>query len=122
MPYKIDFFENEVVEWSLTDESATGERVVDYTPTFYVGLGEGDDESLSDARDVVKQFPTVARTQFETWRPGFRHAPERVLRVDCTDIVAVTRLARWVHEWGDPGEYRCFNVDFSSLYPNIICE
>ncbi len=36
-----------------------------------------------------------------------------MLRVDVSDIEEVSRMARWVHEWGDPGEYRCYNVDFS---------
>jgi DNA polymerase I len=113
MAYKIDFFDDAVVEWSLTDDRAIAESVLDYTPTFYVGRGEGDEESLSDAQNVLEQFPTVARTRFEEWRPGFRHDAEPVLRVDLTDIEAVSRQARWLHEWGDPGEYRCFNVDFS---------
>jgi DNA polymerase I len=113
MPYKIDFFDGEVVEWLLTDDGATSKRVLDYTPTFYVGVGEGDDESLMDAQNVLEQFLTVARTKFEEWRPGFRHDAERTLRVDSTNIDEISRLARWIHEWVDPGEYRCFNVDFS---------
>jgi DNA polymerase I len=113
MPYTIDFFDGEVVEWSLTDDGAVGEQVLDYTPSFYVGVGEGDDASLGDARAVLGQFPTVARTAVEEWRPGFRHDHEDVLRVDVTSIGAVDTLARWIHEWGDPGEYRCYNVDFS---------
>ena len=36
MPYKIDFFDDEVVEWTLTDDGAVGERVLDFTPTFLV--------------------------------------------------------------------------------------
>ncbi|WP_158059579.1 type B DNA-directed DNA polymerase [Halorussus halophilus] len=113
MPYKIDFFDGEVVAWSLSESGAVPERVLDYTPTFYVGVGEGSTESLADAQSVLEQFPTVARTQFEAWRPGFRHDTEEVLRVDVTDIDEVSRMARWTHEWGDPGEYRCYNVDFS---------
>ena len=113
MPYKIDFLDDRVVEWSLSEDGAVGERVLDYTPTFYVGIGDGDTSSLGDARDVVEQFPIVARTAVEEWRPGFRHDPEPVLRVDVTEIDEVSRLARWVHEWGDPAEFRCYNVDFS---------
>lgn len=113
MPYKIDFLDGEVVEWSLTDDGAVGERVLDYTPSFYVGVGGGDDDSLRNAQQVLEQFPTVIRTRFEQWRPGFRHDPEEMLRVDLSDIEEVSRMARWLHEWGDPGEYRCFNVDFS---------
>ena len=114
MPYKIDFLDGEVVEWSLTEEGVVGERVLDYTPTFYVGVGrDGGESSLGDAREVVEQFPTVVQTAVEQWRPGFRHSPESVLRVDVMDIDAVSRMARWIHEWGDPGEYRCYNVDFS---------
>ncbi|USZ67387.1 type B DNA-directed DNA polymerase [Halorussus salilacus] len=113
MPYKIDFFDDEVVEWSLTDDGADAEQVLDYTPTFYVGRGEGDRDSLADARDALKRFPTVARTAFEEWRPGFRHDAESVLRVDVTSVEEVSRMARWIREWGEPGEYRCFNVDFS---------
>ncbi|WP_135828939.1 type B DNA-directed DNA polymerase [Halorussus halobius] len=116
MPFKIDFFDGEVVEWSLTDDGATSERVLDYTPTFYVGLGEGDAESLSNAQNVLEQFPAVARTRFEEWRPGFRHDAEQVLRVDCTHVDEVRQLAGWIREWGDPGEYRCFNVDFSQEF------
>ncbi|MFC4553588.1 MULTISPECIES: type B DNA-directed DNA polymerase [Halorussus] len=113
MPYKIDFFDGELVEWSLSDRGATSERVLDYTPTFYVGRGEGDEHSLADAQSVLEQFPTVARTVVEERRPGFRHNAENVVRVDLTSVDEIPRMARWIHEWGDPGEYRCFNVDFS---------
>ena len=113
MPYKIDFLDSEVIEWTLTADGATSERVLDYTPTFYVGRGEGDDDSLADAQSVLEQFPTVARTAVEEWRPGFRHDREEIVRVDCTSVSEVDQLARWIHEWGGPGEYRCFNVDFS---------
>jgi DNA polymerase I len=122
MPYKIDFFDGEVVEWSLTDGGATSQRVLDYTPTFYVGVGDGDDESLADTRSSLEQFPTVARTSFEKWRPGFRHDAERTLRVDCTDVEEVTRLARWVRERGGSGEHRCFNVDFSREFRYCLDE
>ncbi|WP_135855194.1 type B DNA-directed DNA polymerase [Halorussus salinus] len=113
MPYKIDFFDGEAVEWTLTEEGATNERVLDYTPTFYVGRGEGDEQSLADAQATLEQFLTVARTSVEEWRPGFRHDAEAMIRVDVTSVEEVSRLARWIREWGDPGEYRCFNVDFS---------
>ena len=113
MPYKIDFFEGEAVEWTLTAEGATSERVLDYTLTFYVGRGEGDEQSLADAKATLDQFPTVARTSVEEWRPEFRHDAEAMVRVNVTSVEEVSRLARWLHEWGDPGEYRCFNVDFS---------
>ncbi|PSP55205.1 DNA polymerase I [Halobacteriales archaeon QS_1_67_19] len=113
MPYKIDFLGEGVVEWSLTEDGAAAERVPDYTPTFYVGAREADSASLADVRDRLAQFPAVARTAFEEWRPGFRHGPERTVWVDVPDVEAVTRLARWVRERGPPGAYRCFNVDFS---------
>ncbi|WP_435181434.1 type B DNA-directed DNA polymerase [Halorussus sp. AFM4] len=113
MPYKIDFIDGEVVEWTLTADGAASERVFDYTPSLYVGRREGDEASVTDAQEVLEQFPTVARTAIEEWRPGFRYDAEEMLRVDCTSIDEVTQIARWIREWGDPGEYQCFNVDFS---------
>jgi len=113
MPYKIDYVDGEVIEWTLTPDGAASDRVVDYTPSFYVGRREGNPESLTDAQSVLEQFPTVGRTTVEEWRPGFHHDAEDVLRVDVTSIDEVTQIARWIHEWGDPGEYQCFNVDFS---------
>ena len=113
MPYKFDFFDGDVVEWSLVEDGAVAEDVSDYTPSFYVGVGDGDRDSLTDAQSVLEQFPSVVRTAVEEWRPGFRHDPKQVLRVDSMDVEEVSRMARWIHEWGDPGEYRCFNVDFS---------
>jgi len=50
---------------------------------------------------------------YEEWRPGFRHDAEEVLRVELMSVEEVSRMARWIHEWGNPGEYQCFNVDFS---------
>ena len=44
---------------------------------------------------------------------SFRHDPEQVLRVDVVDLKAVNSVARMVSKWGSPGEYRCYNVDFS---------
>jgi len=113
MPFKIDYLDDGVYEWSTTPDGAVWTRVEEYTPTFYVGRGHGDDSSLDDAADVLAQFPAVAQVRSEQWRPGFRHDETDVVRVDVTDIDEISRLARWLHEWGKPGEYRCFNVDFS---------
>ena len=46
-------------------------------------------------------------------RVSFRHDSEQVLRVDVVDLKAVNSVARMVSKWGSPGEYRCYNVDFS---------
>ena len=59
------FFDREVVEWSLTEDGAEAKQVPDYTPTFYVGLGEGDRNSLSDAQSALEKFPTVIQTMYE---------------------------------------------------------
>lgn len=80
MPFKIDFFDGEVVEWSLTENGTTGNRVLDYTPTFYVDAGEGDGDALIDVQDALEMFPTVAdtgRTVADRVPPRLRTGPPR---------------------------------------------
>jgi DNA polymerase I len=111
MPYKIDFLEDSVVEWTVTPDGVEATHVDEYTPTLYVA---GDShEALAEIRPMVGQFTEVVTTGFEEWRTVWRDDPEPVLRVDVADIDAVTDVAYDVRGWGQPSEYRLFNVDFT---------
>jgi len=111
MVYKIDYQDDAVLEWSLTSDGATVTKVTDYTPSLYISAGEDGD--LETIHQAVAQFSEVATVGREEWRTVWRQAPEPVLRVDVTDIEAVTDVAYDVRSWGDPGEYKLYNVDFS---------
>ena len=113
MAFTIDYLEDGVYVWSLTDDGARAERITDYTPTMYLHAS-ADGDPLSAIRPHLQGHPQVADLSSERWRPGWRADPERVLRVDVTDIEAVQPVARQIRAWGDrPDSYRLFNVDFS---------
>ncbi|EFW94229.1 DNA polymerase I [Haladaptatus paucihalophilus DX253] len=111
MVYKIDYVDGDVLIWSVTESGVECEVDESYTPTIYVSV-HGDGE-FSTARAALQDHPSVVRVAVVDERVSFRHDPEQVLRVDVVDLKAVTSVARMVSRWGSPGEYRCYNVDFS---------
>ena len=111
MVYKIDYVDGDVLTWSVTESGVSCEVDESYTPTIYVSVhGDGD---FSTARAALRDHPVVVQVEVVEERVSFRHDPERVLRVDVVDLKAVNSVARMVSKWGSPGEYRCYNVDFS---------
>jgi DNA polymerase I len=110
MPFTVDFTEDGVLEWHLTDDGATCRTVTGYTPTVYVAAVDGD---LTTVRERLSGRPDVANTARERWRRGFRRDPESVLRVDVAGVERVRPVAHAVRAFGSPGSYRPFNVDFS---------
>ncbi|MFH5800856.1 type B DNA-directed DNA polymerase [Haladaptatus sp. CMAA 1911] len=111
MVYKIDYVDGDVLTWSVTETGVECEVDESYTPTIYVSVhGDGD---FSTARAALRDHPAVVRVAVVDERVSFRHDPEQVLRVDVVDLKAVNSVAQMVSKWGSPGEYRCYNVDFS---------
>ena len=108
--FTFDFDDGDVLEWSLTDAGATVERVSDYTPSIYVS---GSDTFPDDIRAHVEELPSVRRTAVKSWRRGFRHDAEPLLRVDVASIEVVRTVAQTVSNWGYPGTHRLYNVDFT---------
>jgi DNA polymerase, archaea type len=111
MVYKIDYVDGDVLRWSVTETGVECEVDESYTPTIYVSV-HGDGE-FSTARAALRDHPAVVRATVVDERVSFRHDPEQVLLVDVVDLKAVNSVARMVSKWGSPGEYRCYNVDFS---------
>ena len=111
MTYKFDYHDGEVIAWSVTDDGAVPTRIKSYTPTIYVATAEHD--QLTTANQHLSELPAVERTTIESWRTGFRHDAEPVIRVDINHITAVTDVARTVARWGKPGTYRLYNVDLT---------
>ncbi|WP_458190896.1 type B DNA-directed DNA polymerase [Haladaptatus sp. NG-WS-4] len=70
-------------------------------------------EGVTTARAALRDHPAVVRVATTDERVRFRHDPEQVLQVDVVDLKAVNSVARMVSKWGSPGEYRCYNIDFS---------
>ena len=100
-----------MLRWSVTETGVECEVDESYTPTIYVSVhGDGD---FPPARAALRDHPAVVRVAIVEERVSFRHDPEQVLQVDVVDLKAVNSVARMVSKWGSPGEYRCYNVDFS---------
>jgi DNA polymerase, archaea type len=111
MVCKIDYIDGDVLTWSVTETGVECEVDESYTPTIYVSVhGDGD---FSTARAALQDHPAVAQVATVDERVSFRHDSEQVLRVDVTDLNVVNSVARMVSKWGSPGEYRCYNVNFS---------
>ena len=111
MAYKFDYRDGEVIAWSVTDDGAVTTRIKSYTPSIYVATAEH--EQLAKGKQHLNELPAVERTTIESWRTGFRHDAESVIRVDINHTNAVTDVARTVAGWGTPGTYRLYNVDFT---------
>ncbi|WP_227379741.1 type B DNA-directed DNA polymerase [Haladaptatus halobius] len=111
MVYKIDYVDGDVLTWSLTETGLNCEVDESYTPTIYVSVN--DDGEFSTAHAELRDHPAVVQVAVVDERVSFQHEPEQVLQVDVIDLNAVNSVAGMVSKWGSPGEYRCYNVDFS---------
>ena len=110
MAFAFDHIDNGVCRWSRTEDGVECERDETYTPSFYVSA---ESSEVEDLRGHLSMWPDVDGVAIEEWRRGFRHEPERVLRVDVTEPNAVRSVAFDIRGWASPGEYRLYNVDFS---------
>jgi DNA polymerase I len=108
--FAFDYVDGAVLRWLRTADGVECERDESYTPSFYVTSESAD---LGEIRGHLSIWPAVESTAVEEWRRGFRHEAESVLRVDVDSLDAVRKVASEVRGWGSPGEYRCYNVDFS---------
>nr|WP_323740456.1 hypothetical protein [Halegenticoccus tardaugens] len=112
MVYEIDYLDD-VYEWSLTPDGPEYRRVTDYTPTLYaIYDGQGED-GLAALRARLTSSPRVELLCIGKWRRGFRHDHEDTPTIEVTNLDAVLPIAHQIRKLGRPGEYKCFNVDFS---------
>lgn len=110
MAFKIDFLDGDILRWSKAGDSTERHRDSTYAPSIYVA---GAVEDLREIRPHLRAFSEVEDVVRERWRRGFRHDPEPVLRIDITQIDQVRTVASDISGWGEPEDYRLFNVDFS---------
>lgn len=111
--FSVDHLDGRVITWTLTETGASYTHDEGYRPTIGVARADGDRGSLDRVHPHVADLPAVTDTRIERWRRGFRHDPEWLLRADITDVETVREVARTVEGWGEPGEYRLFDVDLS---------
>ena len=77
--FAFDYVDGAVFRWSRTADGVECERDESYTPSFYITT---ESDNLDEVRGHLSVWPGVESTAVEEWRRGFRHDPERVLRVD----------------------------------------
>ena len=94
MAFAFDHIDSGVCRWSRTQSGVECERDESYTPSFYVSAESGE---IEDLRGYLSMWPDVATTAIEKWRRGFRHEPERMLRVDVDAIAAISQSLSWRH-------------------------
>ena len=111
MAFKIDYADDEVLEWHATADGVLVREVTDYAPTVYVSAPSSD--ALDTLEPDLGVRGDVVATTREDWRTAFRNDHESVLRVDVASIDRVRPLAGWIRRRGRPGTYRLYNVDFS---------
>jgi DNA polymerase I len=97
--------------WELTDEGATASVDRQYRPRLYVRAD--DRHSLTDIREYLVDHPVVAGVEDRELRPGWREDYEPMLRVAVDRLHHLTEIAEQVAQYGRPGGYQCYNVDFS---------
>ncbi|MFB6124922.1 MAG: type B DNA-directed DNA polymerase [Halanaeroarchaeum sp.] len=108
MTFKIDYRADGVYRWAPGGEYAVD---AEYVPTIY--LAAEDWATLAADREHVDAHPRVVGTARESWRRGFRHDHEPVLRVDVASVDDVTPVARELATLERAGDLRLFDVDFS---------
>lgn len=111
MTYKIDFINDTVYEWTITEDGVEHTTVPDYTPTIFVATA--DQETLIGAKEFLRMHPDVVSVSMCHRQPGWRENSESVLRIAIRSIENVTEVAHEIRGWGEPGEYKLYNVDFS---------
>jgi DNA polymerase I len=97
--------------WRLTPDGA--EPTVDrsYRPRFYVRADHH--HHLTDIESYLREHPLAVEVAHVRRRPGWRHGYEEVLRISVESLSAIDELAHQVSQYGRPGGYQCYNVDFS---------
>ncbi|MFB6282624.1 MAG: type B DNA-directed DNA polymerase [Halobacteria archaeon] len=118
MVFKIDYVDGDVLEWSA---GGSYSRVSGYTPTIYVSTPPGDDDSdgsvsdppenLAELRGYMQRRSEIEDTGFERKRRYWSREPEIFLRIDARDPGAAKGVAHEIRGYGEPGEYRLYNVD-----------
>ncbi|MWG36250.1 type B DNA-directed DNA polymerase [Halomarina oriensis] len=118
MVYKIDYRDDCVWEWTLTDDGATVERNPEYTPTLYATtappLPDGTPSQVGRLTRLTKRLrnlPHVEAVRTVSKRPGFRYPVQEALAIDVCDLTAVEEVAWFVSRYDRPGRFRLFNVD-----------
>jgi DNA polymerase I len=111
MTFKTDYRDGTVYRWSVGDDGAEYDVDAAYTPTIFVS-GNGR-RHLNEITTHLEPHPDVRSVGFEAWCTMWRNDPEPVLRLDVETIDAVTEVAHEIRGWGDPGEYKLYNVDFA---------
>ena len=121
--FKVDFYDDAVVEWHRTEDGVTTRRDDEYEPALFVAA---ERPKLADLRARLDADPKVVGTTFEERYASLR-ADERelVLRADLARVDEVRTLAReirGVHERGEypPGTFRLFDVDLSPQFRYCI--
>ncbi|ARS91679.1 DNA polymerase I [Natrarchaeobaculum aegyptiacum] len=118
-PYTLEFEDDRVREWYLTDVGVDSRLVTDYAPSVFVA---GPEAALEDLRTRLEVDPKVVETGFERWAADLHEAHvgerSRLLRADCERVGEVRTLAReirGVHERETfaPGTFRLFDVDLA---------
>ncbi|MFC7070501.1 type B DNA-directed DNA polymerase [Halobaculum lipolyticum] len=133
MVLTIDFDDEQVTEWHLAGDGVEARTITDYRPTLYVGApvsqlygkegGQTPDPrmprrgalsaSLQEIRSFLDGQEAVVDLCPDVWRQTFRTSFRPVLRVECRRVQDVRSVARRVHQFGDPDEHTCYNVDLT---------
>ncbi|WP_435062823.1 type B DNA-directed DNA polymerase [Halobaculum sp. EA56] len=133
MVLTLDFDDDCVTEWRLARDSVERTEVDDYHPTMYVGAPVSElygldggqtpkpqipdrgalTESLRSLRAFLEGQAAVEDAGVDVWRQTFRSSARPVLRVDCRGIEDVRSIARRIHQFGEPDEHTCYDVDLT---------
>ncbi|GAB7009508.1 type B DNA-directed DNA polymerase [Halorubrum trueperi] len=133
MPFTFDYTDEGVKRWLLTEDGVEATTDESYTPTMYVGDQVGDlygrnggvrpqpsdrppgelPPALRDLRDFFASQDAIEELGVTTRKQTFRSDPRSVLRIEMRSLSDVRRVARRVHQFGDPGQYSCYNVDLT---------
>lgn len=97
--------------WTLTPSGAESTVDRSYRPRFYVWAD--DQHPLSDVESYLDSHPLTVEISRSEQRPGWRHVAKEMLQVVGESLSAIDELAQQASQYGRPGGYQCYNVDFS---------
>ena len=111
MVFKVDFFNGTVVKWS---KGGVIEKDRDYNPSFFIS--RSSDKELGEMEEFLLSLPQVVDVSYVRKRTGWRKDYRKVLKVDVNCTKNLMKAVSKASNEFRVGEYRFFNVDFSSQH------
>lgn len=108
--FKVDFLDQAILRWTITEDGADYTRHRWYHPTIYIG---GEKSALMEVFGQIQPWSEVVDTALLEKRTRWRGGMEPVLNVNVAGIEDVDTVAYRIRKMTDPHQVELYNVDFA---------